>query len=170
VSFAEDNGALVFMVSHHSDRTVKIVFPYFESPEMVRLQDTVGLHADLPDGPTDFVKFRIYNSSGFADPKPNFLKMTPEVPQRVRLWTTSCTSQRHYFFLEYSAEIGRISGIVEAVAHANDNGQLVRWEIYPVPGTKDEARIYKHPESVDDSIDYPFGEFPMPFHLTLERR
>jgi len=40
----------------------------------------------------------------------------------------------------------------------------------PLPGTGDAAEIYKHPETGDDSINCPFGTYPMPFKLVLYRR
>jgi hypothetical protein len=50
----------------------------------------------------------------------------------------------------------------------NNNGTLDRWEMYPIPGTDDQAWIYKHPENNRDEVCY-FGTFPMPFKLILER-
>ena len=96
--------------------------------------------------------------------------MTPGVPTRVRLWTTFCTTQRHYFFQNYFADTGKISGIVEVTAlDSNMDGKLDRWVMTPIPGTGDMANIYKHPETGDDSINCFFGMFPMPFKLILDR-
>ena len=73
--------------------------------------------------------------------------------------------------MNYSTDIGKISGVVGVTAYADpqDPAKLVKWELYSLPETGHTARIYKHPETGDDSINYFFGEYPMPFLLTLER-
>ncbi len=169
VYFTSDNGELFFKIEHHANRPVNVVFPYALGP-CGYLPDTVGIYPDLPDETVDFFRFKTYNSSAFGPPKINFLTMTPEVPQQVRLWTTICTISRHYFILNYNnSNPKHIAGVVEATAFDGDNdGTLDRWEINPIPGTNDLAWIYKHPENNRDEV-CPFGAFPMPFKLILER-
>jgi hypothetical protein len=66
--------------------------------------------------------------------------------------------------------VGKISGTVQVTAY-DDNGdhKLDRWIITPIPVNGNLADIYKHPETGNDSINCPFGTFPMPFKLILER-
>jgi hypothetical protein len=169
VYFTSDKGELFFKIEHHADRSVNVVFPYALGP-CGYLPDTVGIYPDLPDETVDFFRFKTYNSSAYGPPKINFLTMTPGVPQQVRLWTTICTISRHYFILNYNnSNPTNIAGVVEVTAYDDNNdGTLDRWEINPVPGTGDLAWIYKHPENKKDEI-CPFGAFPMPFKLILER-
>ncbi|OGD22659.1 MAG: hypothetical protein A2W03_16285 [Candidatus Aminicenantes bacterium RBG_16_63_16] len=169
VWFSGDKGELYFKIEHHAERSVRVVFPYAQGP-CGFLPDTVGLYPGLPDEPVDFFRFKTYNSAAFAAPRINFLTMTPGVPQQVRLWTTICTISRHYFILNHNnSNPTGITGVVEAMAYDNNNdGKPDRWEIYPVPGTNDQAWIYKHPENNRDAV-CPFGSFPMPFMLLLER-
>ncbi len=169
VWFTSDAGDLFFKFEHHSMRSMRILFPNVGN-ECGMLPDTAGIYPELPDEPVDFFRFTTFNSPAFMEPKLNFLTMPAETPVQVRLWTTICTTQRHYFFLNYSREIGKISGVIEVTAHADASGKLVSWELYPIPGTGDLAKIYKHPETGDDSINCLFGEFPMPFKLILDRR
>lgn len=170
VWFTSDNGELFFKFEHHSARSMLIIFPYF-SNECGQLPDTAGIYPGLPYEPIDFFRFATYNSSAFAEPRLNFLTMPLETPLPVRLWTTMCTTQRHYFFMNFSHDVGKITGVIEVIAHdLSGDGKPDQWELYPVPGTGDMAKIYKHPETGDDSINCLFGEFPMPFKLILERR
>jgi len=170
VWFTGDAGELKFIADHHSNRSLLVVFPNFGN-ECGWLPDTAGAYPEVPDEPIDFFKFQTYNSPAFAEPRLNFLTMPEETPLPVRLWTTFCTTERHYFFMNFSTEIGKISGVVEVIAHDfDDDGTLDQWEVYPLTGSADIAKIYKHPETGDDSINCLFGEFPMPFRLILERR
>jgi hypothetical protein len=170
VWFTPVNGELQFSFEHHSGRSMLIIFPNAGN-ECGWLPDTAGNYPGLPYEPVDFFKFKTYNSQAFAEPRLNFLTMPLETPLPVRLWTTICTTQRHYFFMNFSQDVGKITGVVEVIAH-DLNGDLKpeRWEIYPIPGTGDMAKVYKHPETGDDSINCLFGEFPMPFKLILEKR
>jgi hypothetical protein len=165
-----DNGELTFIFDHHSSRSLGIIFPNAGN-ECGWLPDTTGAYPEVPDEPVDFFKFKTYNSAAFAPPKVNFLTMPVETPTPVRLWTTICTTQRHYFFLNFSVEVGKITGVVEVIAHDRDGDQMPdQWDLHPVPGTLNLAKIYKHPETGDDSINCLFGEYPMPFRLILEKR
>jgi len=67
---------------------------------------------------------------------------------------TVCTTQRHYFFVNYLEDIGKISGIVEVMAHGQPDA-LTSWDIYPRtkrgwrestntprPATRDQPLLY----------------------------
>jgi hypothetical protein len=72
--------------------------------------------------------------------------------------------------MNYYQTQNRISGIVEVTAsRSKPDGPNVRWVITPVFGSGGAAEIYKHSETGDDSINCPFGTWPMPFKLVLER-
>ena len=170
VWFTGDNGELFFKFEHHSSRSMIIHFPYAYSECGGWLPDTAGDYPNLPDEPIDFFRFTTFNSDAFAPPKVNFLTMPADTPTPVRLWTTFCTTQRHYYFMNYSLTQNRISGVVGVTAsRLTPNGPNVRWVITPVFGSGGMAEIYKHPETGDDSINCPFGAWPMPFKLVLER-
>jgi hypothetical protein len=171
VYFSGDPGDLHFIFDHHSNRSMGLIFPNFGN-ECGWLPDTTGLYPDVPDEPIDFLKFRTYNSDAFAPPKVNFLTMPVNTPTPVRLWTTICTTERHYFFMNFSQDVGKITGVIEVIAYdtVGNDGKADKWDLHPVPGTANMAKVYKHPETGDDSINCLFGEFPMPFHLILEKR
>jgi hypothetical protein len=169
VYFTGDNGELVFSVDHHANRKVLVIFP--DLPP----NDTVG---DLPDTdgrygreiePVDYFKLRTYNTAAFMEPRLNFLAMTPGHTERVRLWTTVCTTRRHYFFMNYSLDIGKISGVVQVTASdlVGPDGKADTWVIEPIPDTNDVAKVYKQSES-GKNVFYYFGDGAMPFQLTLE--
>ncbi len=169
-----DVGDLFFKFEHHAERSMYILFPRAYADCAGWLPDTAGLYPELPDEPIDFFRFTTFNGSSYAPPKANLLKMTPGVPTQVRLWTTFCTTQRHYYFMNFYQNSGsKQSGLVEVTAFDDTvppDGKLDRWVMVPIPGTGDVANIYKHPETGDDSINCLFGTFPMPFKLVLERR
>ncbi len=171
VWFTSDVGDLFFKFEHHAERSMIIKFPNVYSECGGWLPDS-GFIDERPDEPIDFFRFTTHNNDAYAPPKVNFLTMTPGVPTLTRLWTTFCTTQRHYYFMNYDlAAGGKISGTVEVTAFDdNGDGKLDRWVFVPVTGTGDAADIFKHPETGDDSINCPFGTFPMPFKLVLYRR
>jgi hypothetical protein len=165
-----NNGDLFFRIEHHSARSVQVIFPYFQDPETGWwLPNTAGIYADLPKEPVDFFKLQTYNSSAYAAPKVNFLTMKAGDDVPVRLWTTICTTQRHYFFMNYAKDVGTVSGVVRV--RAFDNGSddyATRWEIYPDPATVDVAKIWKQSDS-GQNVFYYFLDAPMPFLLTLQK-
>jgi len=161
-----DVGDLFFKFEHHSSRSMKVIFPYFYSPSCGWLPDTTGLYPDLPDEPVDFFRFVTRNSPAYWGPQLNFLTMTPEVHYTVRLWTTICTTEQHYFLLNYNdSDPSHLSGLVDVVAYAS-GGKLVRWVITP---TNETAYIYKWPEGNDQAGSCYYTAAPMPFTLILER-
>lgn len=166
-----DNGELVFTIDHHATRRIGVIFPdLLPEPTVGYLPDTDGRYGRTIE-PVDFFKFRTWNSSGFAEPKVNLLNMTHGETRQVRLWTTVCTTQRHYFFMNYSLEIGKISGVVQVTASdtVGNDGKVDKWVIESLPGTEGVAKVYKQSES-GKTVFYYFGEGFMPFELTLEKR
>jgi len=167
-----DFGDLFFKFEHHSERSMKILFPYAYSDCGGWLPDTAGLYPDLPDEPIDFFRFQTMSSDSYAPPKANFLTMPAGTPTRVRLWTTFCTTKRHYYFMNYYQTQNKTSGQVEVTAYDTTvppDGKLDRWVMVPVSSSIGEADIFKHPETGNENINCPFGRFPMPFKLVLER-
>lgn len=170
VWFTSDNGELFFKLEHHCDRSALVIFPPVYVDCGGYLPDTAEIYLELPDEPVDFFRFKTYNSPAFAGPRINFLQMTPGVPKQVRLWTTICTTQRHYFVLNYNnTDPNKISGVVEVTAYDdNGDGTLDRWVMSPVLGSGDMATILKHPEKREKEI-CNYGTHLMPFKLVLER-
>lgn len=170
VWFTPDKGELFFKIEHHADRSVNVIFP-FASAVCGYLPDTAGLYADLPDETVDFFRFKTYNSAAFAEPRINFLTMEPGVPQQVRLWTTICTVDRHYFLLNYNnPNLANITGVVQVTAYDdNNNGVLDRWELQPLEGTDGLVYVVKQEGNGAKQYHCDFGSHMMPFFLTLER-
>jgi hypothetical protein len=171
VYFTGANGELVFSVDHHATRKVRVIFPDLPANATVGyLPDTDGRYGRTVE-PVDFFKFRTWNSSGFAEPKVNFLRMTPGQTVPVRLWTTVCTMTRHYYFMNYSLDVGKISGVVQvsALDAVGNDGKVDTWVIEPLPDTNGVAKVYKQSES-GQNVFYYFGDGPMPFQLTLEKK
>jgi hypothetical protein len=166
-----DLGEMYVQFDHHSDRSMRILFPYFHN-DCGWLPDTTGAYPDLPYEPIDFFRFQTLNSDAYAGPKINLLTMPCDTPTQIRLWTTICTTQRHYFFMNFMLDYRGPTGLVEVTAYdtVGNDGKPDKWDIHTVPNTGDVARIYKHPETGDDSINCFFGEFPIPFHLILVKR
>ena len=171
VWFTGDYGELEFRVDHNSTRSAIVVLPK-EGTTCGTLPDTAKIYPELPDEPVDYLRIKTYNGPAYiGGPRLNFLQMTPGQVCRVRLWVFFDTIDRHYFMLNYDAtDTGTESGIVEAVAFDdNTDGRLDRWEISPLSGSGDLARVYKHPEAGPDETNCFFGTFPMRFKLILER-
>jgi len=168
VWFTSDVGNLFFEFEHHSGRSLGMIFPYFLSP-CGWLPDTAGLYPDLPDEPVDYFKLITRNGPAFGGPRLNFLQMEPNVHKQVRLWTTICTTQQHFFYFNYNNQNPtNISGVVDVIAFES-GGKLVRWEITPVPDSGNLAWIYKWPEGNDKDGGCFYTVAPMPFKLILER-
>jgi hypothetical protein len=170
VYFTGAAGELFFKIEHHSGRTVRVIYPALSNSQAGWLPDTAGYDPDLPDEPVDFFRFRTYNNSAVFGPLSgvNFLTMPVDQPTPVRLWTAICTTQRHYFFVNFEQDIGKISGVVEVTAFAGTDGKPARWDIRPVPSTDDVTHLWKQSETGKNAF-YDFGDAPMPFLLTLER-
>ena len=166
-----DNGELVFSVDHHAGRKVRVIFPNLPpEPTVGYPPDTDGRYG-RPIEPVDYFKLRTFNSIGFAEPKVNLLNMPVGQTVPVRLWTTVCTTQRHYFFMNYSLTVGKISGVVQVTAfdETGNDGKADKWVIEPLPDTNDVAKVYKQSES-GQNVFYFFGDGARPFRPPARRR
>jgi hypothetical protein len=145
-----------------------VVFPYASS-ELGFLPDTVGIYDNLPDEPVDFFRFKTY--SRYTLPPVNLLTMTKDVATKITLWTTVCTTDRHYLLLNYNEpDIDEISGHVQVTAYDDDgNGVLDYWVIEPLEGTNSLVRIVKQEGNGKNQYHSDFGYHNMPFKLILER-
>jgi hypothetical protein len=174
-----DNGELFFKFEHHADRAPNVIFPLAAAlqPQCGYLPDTIGLYENLPEEPVDFFRFNTYNSDAFAGPKLNLLDMAPWTvtnpnTQQIRLWTTVCTTERHYFLLNYNNfNVDSITGIVQVTAYDNEpaDGQIDRWVFEPIAGTEGIVQVVKQEGNGKNQFHCDFGVHFMPFVLVLER-
>ena len=140
-----------------------------------------------PDSePLNGVWFRTLFFAG-GNPELNFRMMKPGDVEKVRLHFPFSTTERNGFWLRFDPDDDRNSPdgstgivqvtacpaplvsqpeIVDACLGTDSDGLVDRWVLVPVPDTDSKVNLVRR----EDGIRFDFGDFRMPFLLTLDRQ